>query len=365
MLEEISIAQIATPINNQVQLINILALSLDIDKFIQINMTDGFMRASKSFMLQNGSKQDLCSVDVSLDPFRLLRPITAVQTSFEKIMHYQSTDQPYSPNPYYIQYSNDGQEVCNIMNSQNRCLFNNSLEGKLWLQKPTDIQQSQVKQSASAHLLNVSPLASQLPHVEQAQQKHVQSIKEEKHFQKEQLKFFKEDSIQSEEVLNAEESSICQKAKKKNNVRGKRHKHTSDSSESFRISRKKKTSKVNDTKNITKNYSKAIISYIFNNPELVQKIMSKHRYDDFINFLKNKKNQMTNIKQLRDLWVDGGKNSEFNRVFRIISQQFLKSQAVSYVYNSRISNTQWHLKYRFNLLRALREPENFKFIKDI
>lgn len=52
-------------------------------------------------------------------------------------------------------------------------------------------------------------------------------------------------------------------------MRGKRHKHTSDSSESFRISRKKKTSKVNDTKNITKNYSKAIISYIFNNPELV------------------------------------------------------------------------------------------------
>lgn len=75
--------------------------------------------------------------------------------------------------------------------------------------------------------------------------------------------------MQSEEVLNEEESSICYKAKKKNNIRGKRHKHTSDSSESFRISRKKKTSKVNDTKNITKNYSKAIISYIFNNPELV------------------------------------------------------------------------------------------------
>lgn len=27
---------------------------------------------------------------------------------------------------------------------------------------------------------------------------------------------------------------------------------------------------------------------------------------------------MTNIKQLRDLWVDGGKNAEYNKVFRII-----------------------------------------------
>ncbi|CAD8062212.1 unnamed protein product [Paramecium sonneborni] len=347
------------------ELIIILALSLDIDKIIQINMSDGFIRASKSMLLQNGSKQDLCSVDVSLDPFRLLKPFTGVQTSFQKILFYQSTDQPCSPNPYYIQFSNDGQEMCNIMNSQNKCLLNNSQDSKLWLQKPIDTQQSQIKQSVNVQQLQVSPLASQLLPIEPAQQKHVQSIKGKKHFQKEQLKFFKEDSMQSEEVVNIEKSSTSQKVKKKNNLRGKRHKHTSDSSESFRISRKKKTSKVNDTKNITKNYSKAIISYIFNNPELVQKMMSKQRYVDFVNFLKNKKNQMTNIKQLRDLWVDGGKNAEFNRVFRIISQQFLKTQAVSYVYNSRISNTQWHLKYRFNLLRALKEPENFKFIKDI
>lgn len=38
---------------------------------------------------------------------------------------------------------------------------------------------------------------------------------------------------------------------------------------------------------------------------------------------------------------------------------------MSYIYNSRIANTGWHLKYRYNLLRALKEPENFKYIKDI
>lgn len=38
---------------------------------------------------------------------------------------------------------------------------------------------------------------------------------------------------------------------------------------------------------------------------------------------------------------------------------------MSYIYNSRIANTGWHLKYRQNLLRALKEPDNFKYIKDI
>ncbi|CAD8055500.1 unnamed protein product [Paramecium primaurelia] len=328
-------------------------------------MSDAYQKASTSFQPYNNQKQDTFSVDVSIDPFRLHRPVIRVQTSFEKIMQYQSTDKPFSPIPHQIQSSYDGQEMCYLMNSQNKCSFNNSLDSKQWFQRPLDIQNSQCKQSVNIPLQFVSPKASQGNKYQIAQQKQNQSRSQKKHFQKEQLKFFKEDSVQSEEINHQEESSIVYKPKKKQQIKNKRQKHTSDSSESFRICRKKKISKVNDTKNITKNYSKAIISYIFNNPQVVQGLMQKYRYDDLVNFLKNKKNSMTNIKQLRDLWLDGGKNAEYNRVFRIISQLFLKTQAVSYVYNSRISNTQWHLKYRYNLLRALKEPENFKFIKDI
>ena len=50
--------------------------------------------------------------------------------------------------------------------------------------------------------------------------------------------------------------------------------------------------------------------------------MDKKRYDEFVNMLKTKKNSMTNIKQLRDLWVDGGKNQDFNKVFRIIRYSY-------------------------------------------
>ncbi|CAD8065407.1 unnamed protein product [Paramecium primaurelia] len=191
------------------------------------------------------------------------------------------------------------------------------------------------------------------------------AIKKDLHFKKEEIKFLNlEESCQSE-VIRQEESSWNELPQPQKMKKHQNKNLSIDSSESFKIIRKKKEKKINDTKNITKNFSKAIISYIMNNPDLLKSFFSDKQYDDFLNLLKNKKNQMTNIKQLRDLWIDGGKFSEFNKVFRIISQYFLKNQSVAYVYNSRISNTIWHLKYRQNLLRALKEPENFRFIKDL
>ncbi|CAD8089415.1 unnamed protein product [Paramecium sonneborni] len=135
----------------------------------------------------------------------------------------------------------------------------------------------------------------------------------------------------------------------------------------FKLKSKIKKGKVNDTKNITKNFSKAIISYIIQNKDIGLKIMNYEQFEEFVTILKDKKNQMTNIKQLRDLWVETNemKSQQFNKAFRIFSEYFLKQQSVCYIYNSRIANTGWHLKYRYNLLRALREPENFKYIKDI
>ncbi|CAD8082191.1 unnamed protein product [Paramecium sonneborni] len=139
------------------------------------------------------------------------------------------------------------------------------------------------------------------------------------------------------------------------------------SDNSFQIKKKKKISKVNDTKNITKNFSKAIISYITQNKDIGLKLLDAREFEDFLQILKEKKNKMTNIQQLRELWIDSDeeKLKQFNKTFRIFSQYFLRQQSVAYIYNSRIMNTGWHLKYRYNLLRALREPQNFKYIKDI
>lgn len=72
-----------------------------------------------------------------------------------------------------------------------------------------------------------------------------------------------------------EESNSEYKPKRSTKKKPRRHTgYQCDSSESYRVSRKKKSHKINDTKNITKNYSKAIISYIINNKDYVIKFLS-------------------------------------------------------------------------------------------
>lgn len=54
------------------------------------------------------------------------------------------------------------------------------------------------------------------------------------------------------------------------------------SDHSFSIKKKKKISKVNDTKNITKNFSKAIISYITQNKDIGLKLLDSREFEDFL-----------------------------------------------------------------------------------
>ncbi|CAD8161193.1 unnamed protein product [Paramecium octaurelia] len=375
-------------------------------------MAEGIKKYGKSFLPYNSliQRQQNFKQDVSFDPVQsysvepkvpgsqgdAIQLITGDIPTIQKIMQAQSQQNQRVVSKLSF---DGGIELLKDRQKYIELLITNSLDSKL-LQRPlllVPAQQQYLNQLGT--LISQSPNGSICPflnlnqnhkqqlhqnleqqqntssicnNTQQSNQLHRQptilkpkAIKKDVHFKKEEIKFLNlEESCQSE-VIRQEESSwneLPQPSKMKKYY----NKHSQvDSSESFKIIRKKKEKKINDTKNITKNFSKAIISYIMNNPDLLKSFFSNKQYDDFLNLLKNKKNQMTNIKQLRDLWVDGGKFSEFNKVFRIISQYFLKNQSVAYVYNSRISNTIWHLKYRQNLLRALKEPENFRFIKDL
>ncbi|CAD8071826.1 unnamed protein product [Paramecium primaurelia] len=374
-------------------------------------MSEGIKKNVKSFTPYIARPSDIASVDVSLDPMRQFK--VKVQSSHDPQVQQLSTDQPLSNNLFFNpQYTTFDISQRVSFDGNNDFMFNNlrgpfvnsSLDSKL-IQKPFDIFQSQNRQinPMMSYFFN-SPRQSFYPFLQQQQQQNelppysntsldrqfkvtqinspsqfivrppsiqkLQLNSNLNHFKKEELKLLNQEDSCESEVVNMSESSWNENKNDKKVI--KISKRTTrkrcilqESSDSYKINRKKKGSKVNDTKNITKNFSKAIISYILNNEELILQFMKKDKYDNFIQLLKTKKNQMTNIKQLRDLWVDGGKNPEFNKVFRIISQYFLKNQSIAYVYNSRISNTAWHLKYRQNLLRALKEPQNFKFIKDI
>ena len=71
--------------------------------------------------------------------------------------------------------------------------------------------------------------------------------------------------------------------------------------------RKSKPQK-NETKNIPKNYGKAIVSFIENNKEVVKKVLSKFSsmtYISFVNLLRLKKNKINSIADLRTFWLEG------------------------------------------------------------
>jgi hypothetical protein len=61
----------------------------------------------------------------------------------------------------------------------------------------------------------------------------------------------------------------------------------------------------NDTKNIPKNFGKAIISFIQKNQELVGRCLKKYNIEMscMLSSLKNRKKSLHSIKELRSLWM--------------------------------------------------------------
>lgn len=77
-----------------------------------------------------------------------------------------------------------------------------------------------------------------------------------------------------------------------------------------------------ETKNIPKNFSKAIITFVIKNGDLCRKLLQEELvYEKFMEHLKQKKKSMSNIKHLSEMLVDTVEDETerlYNRTFRII-----------------------------------------------
>lgn len=84
-------------------------------------------------------------------------------------------------------------------------------------------------------------------------------------------------------------------------------------------------------------------------------------YTGFMATIKMKKRKVNSIADLRSLWLD--EENPFAKATRILSGIFLKRHSLPYIFNSRVTNFQGHIKYRYRLIEALREPKQFTSIK--
>ena len=118
----------------------------------------------------------------------------------------------------------------------------------------------------------------------------------------------------------------------------------------------------NETKNIPKNYGKAIITFIERYKGVVENVchFTGVPFDEFMDDMLEMKKTINTIADLRKLWME----YRHARCMRIISNLFFRKYSLNYIFNSRICNFKSHIKYRHRLWEAIRQPNAFRHIKD-
>lgn len=123
-----------------------------------------------------------------------------------------------------------------------------------------------------------------------------------------------------------------------------------------------RTPSSNETKNIAKNYGKAIIAFMQRNKRIFRAICraTATPYQRISEELPELKAALTTVMGFRRVWT----SYKYAECMRMVSQVFLRKSALPYIFNSKVANVQTHLKYRARFLKALRSPAAFDHIKD-
>lgn len=138
-----------------------------------------------------------------------------------------------------------------------------------------------------------------------------------------------------------------------------------------KILKKKKNFK-HDSKNIVKNYGKAMAAFSLSEvatPYLKQ-ILQKYRVlsNDFRKYMVDKKETIDSIGSLRDLLCPDSKRNDdqeirLKSIFRSISEVFVRDFAVNWIFSSKSVYKSALLNYRFKMLRRVINPTGFTYLK--
>ncbi|CAD8052061.1 unnamed protein product [Paramecium sonneborni] len=97
-----------------------------------------------------------------------------------------------------------------------------------------------------------------------------------------------------------------------------------------------------ESKNIQKNYAKAIAGFVYKNKPLASRILKTSEVDEFIKLTKLIKNEIQNVSHISQYTS----KQDFIKAFRILGNYFLKTKSNSYIFNSRIQKKNSHLRHK-------------------
>jgi len=125
------------------------------------------------------------------------------------------------------------------------------------------------------------------------------------------------------------------------------------------------------TKNIVKNYAKAISNFILSPISLpyLYPILKENNItlDDFLDFTRIAKDSIQGIDTFRNFLLKQENDSlevqAFKEAFRSIAIIFIKYFSVNWIAHSRLKEKLVYLKYRFMILRRVANPYSFTYLK--
>lgn len=128
---------------------------------------------------------------------------------------------------------------------------------------------------------------------------------------------------------------------------------------------------VRSTKNIVKNYGNAIASFAVSElavPYLGPLLASEGLdLQGFQQYVYEKKNSLTNISNFRTLLKeyheDGELENAYKRVFKSIAKIFVKYFSVNWIFSGKITYRDEHLRFRSKMLRRIKNPDLFTYLK--
>lgn len=125
------------------------------------------------------------------------------------------------------------------------------------------------------------------------------------------------------------------------------------------------------TKNIVKNYGKAICKFSLSENALPYRdtFLQKEQvtFEDFRKFVEENKGSIDGLQHFRSLLLPGKKDDNAKaackRIFRDVGVVFIKYFSVNWIFHSKIQHKDTHLKYRFKMLRRIKNPKLFTYLK--
>lgn len=134
---------------------------------------------------------------------------------------------------------------------------------------------------------------------------------------------------------------------------------------------KNSTKSINSAKNIVKNYGRAFASFALSSlsEPYLPKFLDENflSVDDFREFVTINKDSIDGISTLRDMLLIKKDNTEVvkrcKKVFMEVAVIFIKFFSVNWIFHSKVYNKDAHLKFRFKMLRRVKQPEFFTYLK--